>query len=103
MYYKVYGNLRRKLGASLRPKIETRKFALEVAWFSKKKEGAPAKISREGAHGSYFDSRGPILLAHSPQESENRCGVLLWGITTVAAVYSNEVAVVEASMDLAPR
>ncbi len=95
-------NLRRKLGASLRPKIKTRKFALEVAWFSTKKEGASAEIGGEGAHGGFFRQSRTHLSKRSPQESENRCGVFLLGIATVAVAYSNEEAGVEASMNLAP-
>ncbi len=86
----------------LRPKIEIRKFALEVVRFSMKKEDAPAEIGGEGAHGGFFQQSRTHLSAHSPQESENYCCVLLWGIATVAAAYSNEEAGVEASMDLAP-
>ncbi len=47
--------LRRKLGALLLPKIETRNFALEITRFSAKTEGAPAEIGK-GAHGGFFDS-----------------------------------------------
>ncbi len=48
-------NLRPKIGALLWTKIETRKFALEVAQFSAKK-GMPAEICGEGAHGGFFST-----------------------------------------------
>ncbi len=72
--------LLQKLGALLRPKIETRKFALEVAWLSIKKEHVPAEISREGAQGSFFDSRGPTYKPAVPEkmkiDAACYCGVL---------------------------
>ncbi len=88
------------LGALLQPKIETRKFALEVGRFFTKK-GVPAEIVREGVYGGFFRESRTHLSARSL--SENRCGVLPWVIATVAAAYLNEEAEVEASMDLAPR
>ncbi len=69
-------NLRQKLAALLRPKIKTRKFALEVSRFSMKEESA-AKV-----HMVVFcDSRGPIYQRVVPKKVKigvvYYCGLLL--------------------------
>ncbi len=66
-----------------------------------KKEGEPAEI--KGVHTVVFSEVGDPFISCSPQESENRCSVLPWGIATVAAAYSNEETGVKTSMDLAPQ
>ncbi len=82
-------NLQWKLGALLRPKIETRKFTLEVFWFSMKKKVRQQKLAGKVDMVVFFDSWG---LIYQRAVSENRYGVLLWSTATVAAAYSNEEA-----------
>ncbi len=61
-------NLRRKLGALLQPKIETRKFVLGVTWFFTKKEGAIPEIDGEGHMVVFLDSRRPVYQHTVPKK-----------------------------------
>ncbi len=84
------------------PKLKQESSHYCMSSSSPQKKCAPAEIGGEGVHGGFLRHLRTHLSAYNPQESENCCDILPWGIATVATAYSNEEARVEASMDLIP-